>query len=922
MRHPSGRQPTVWRLGLRARMVALAVLPTLLVALMIGAYAIYTRFSDAAEALAEQGQLRAQNLAMASELPLLAQDSERLRQLCEGMLQGNEVVGARLLDVQWQVVVRCGDDMATADEATPWRYRVPIGMHGVEIALPGMEDPGAERDPLGWAEVRLSATAIVHRERQIMRTSLLIIALGVAISLWIGFRLTVGVSRPLLALREAMRRYRRGEEAVTLQPEGAKDVAQLAEDFNRMAQTLDGFQAELQRKVAEATAELEQTVTQLQARNRELDVARAEALQAGQDRQDFLARMSHEIRTPLNAMVGFSRLLVHPSDPERIGEYGATVQRAADQLLTVIDGVLNFTRLQSGSLPLEEAPFDPGELLEDALAIVAPAAHEKGLELVPMMHSSLPGWLSGDRYRLTQVVLNLLDNAIKFTPTGHVLLEAKYVPADADAGRLVITVEDSGIGIPTATLETIFQPFHQVDPAITRQTGGSGLGLAICLGLIRLMGGQIDASSQVGRGSRFRVEVPLQELALPVAEPAPRSLAGHRVLIYDAHPVQLRALRARLLAWHINLHALGHVAMLDAALQRAAAAGAPFEVVVLGLSPTEAAIPALQALLQRVRAHHSGPVLLLVGAETWCPPRGLEQQWLSKPCRRGLLASWLCRLMSLEEGISQRDGLAPVTTPTIVTKQSNGCPPTRRPLRALVVEDNAFNRELLETMLRDRGVEVASVDSGGAAIARVVEQAFDILFMDIHMPVLDGVSAARRLREDAVGAHRPLPRLLALTADVFVKGRQDEAGWPFEAVLLKPITDAALDQALAPGDPPGVGRSAVGILPLRSGDLASVQLAEATHEAAGSEAQRAALPMEVARLLDALSMAMAADEFERLRELAHELKGLAGMFGLEGLAEAARTLESGLDDPVSSAAMLREAMQRARTAAPTVDQAR
>lgn len=505
--------------------------------------------------------------------------------------------------------------------------------------------------------------------------------------------------------------------------------------------------------------------------------------------------------------------------------------------------------------------------------MMTPAAHEKGLELALVVHRDVDEILIGDPDRVAQVMLNLLNNAVKFTAQGHVFVEAGYLLMERGRHRLSISVSDTGIGLSEEARALLFQPYGQADSSITRHYGGTGLGLVISKGLVELMGGEIEVESELGQGSRFVVSIPFEPVSEASAEACATPLAGRKILIYDRQAIQLRALRAILLDWSAEVFGTGQDYRIPLMLRGAADGGRPFDLLILGLDRTESSGHYLKKLATRVRLCFGGPVLVLVGTEDWHLPPGLEHrgdwEWTLKPARRSLLLDRLSRLMGSEP-------------PRELTSESLSAPQGYAGRHVLVVEDNLFNRLLMHHLLELRGLSVSEAHDGIAALGMARQVRFDLIFLDIHMPGMDGIETARRIR--TIYGEEGCPPIIALTADVFVQERVPDEVRIFQELMPKPIAEPALDEilrrSLMPnpderiGDPCGASQP--------PGSSASPPL---------TEALRSELRLSLGQLRGRLASALAAGQRRAIAEIAHELKGLCGFYALSSFEPLIEQLE-------------------------------
>jgi len=775
-------------LGIRARVLVLAVLPVASVVALLGYNLASSRLEDAERNLAERGELIARNLALASEFALFSQNMPLVDDTLQRVAKEPDVRWSAVWDAQREAMISRGEGPSEAGvrvllEAMERGQGLPPGYHFVPISVELValtdfseeygtppESPGERSGQhLGYAIVEIAPDQILKRRAAIVRNSTLVTLSGLVVSVLLALLIGNSITDPVLALLSAVRALQAGNLGARVRVRAGGEIGSLEQGVNRMAEALQKSQETLQQRVEESTQALRRTVAELEARNRELDQAREVAQRAGQERTEFLARMSHEIRTPLNAVVGFTKLL-DPQDggPSNV-EHVRTIQRAAEQLLHVINDILQFIRLDAGADRLEWLPFDLADVLEDVVAMLGPMANEKGLELVLLLHGDLPQSLEGDAARLSQVVVNLVNNAIKFTAEGQVAIEASRRCDDAGAEQIEIVVKDSGIGLDAAEQERLFSAFTQGDSSITRRFGGTGLGLAIARRLVELMGGRIGAEGSKGEGARFWVRLPCRGCSPPAPIELGGPLAGQRVLVYDVNPLTRRSLRSMLAAWDVEVFNTGRWRQV---LELLASSEPAFDTVIVGLSSKERQPDCVERYLTQLRAHHPGLVLLLTGSENWEPSEALRAAprlaWATKPLRRATLR----RLLS--------DRPTGDKAPPIAAER----PRRLLGMQVLVAEDNAFNRQLLRHVLEEEGASLDEAVSGSAAVAAAVRGGYDVILMDLHMPEIDGAEAACLIRS-SLGSGAP--PILALTADVFGRSDPKRAEAGFDDWLLKPI---------------------------------------------------------------------------------------------------------------------------------------
>lgn len=540
--------------------------------------------------------------------------------------------------------------------------------------------------------------------------------------------------------------------------------------------------------------ELAKAAVELERQNAQLLEARDQALAATQAKSDFLAAMSHEIRTPMNAIVGMADLLAESPLTQEQQAYVRRLSRAAAGLLDLINDVLDLSKIESGYLELESITFDLPDLIETTADMLAVRAHAKGLELVTDIDPALPAKVCGDPTRLRQILVNLVGNAIKFTERGEVVIRARREAESSEPDRFQFSVTDTGIGIAEDKLQAIFERFTQADSSTTRRYGGTGLGLAISKKLAELMGGTIRAESVAGLGATFQVTVRLPPVA--VAVPAPEQqqadLTGRRILVVDGNHSVRHVVRQAVT--HLNgdvIEATDGPTALDV-LRRSRETGQPVHLLIVDrLVAAPSGLP-LADEMKAVPEFSGLPAILLAsscgsGEEASAAAAGMSA-CLSKPVRRQALVSLiLSRLGSAPDPDSEssRTREEPVTPPDLV------------PLHILVAEDLEDNREVIRLFLKDRPWSLDFAENGVAAVQRFKAAAYDLVFMDVQMPELDGYDATRMMREWEQVQGRPRTPIVALTANALREEVEKSLAAGCDAHMTKPIKKKTLLAAVA-----------------------------------------------------------------------------------------------------------------------------
>ena len=869
--------------GLRARVLAFTILPTLIIGGLMAGYFTFHRYQQLENNLIDQGINIIEPLAIASEYGMTQHSRESLKRLIGLTHRKNspliKSIAVFTQDNQLFVTSNYHRDFTRLrlPDGVPIPDLTSITLQGddiilrtpiqAETSMDGFPLPSdAEPPMIGYIAMQMTTDRAMLLQYRDTFFAIIMVIIGVAFSTLFGFRLVKSVTQPITNMVQAVHKIREGRLDTRVSGQLTGELDMLKNGINAMAKALSEYHEEMQQNIDQATSDLRETLEQIEIQNVELDMAKKRAQEAARVKSEFLANMSHELRTPLNGVIGFTRQLLKTSLTPSQTDYMQTIEKSARNLLGIINDILDFSKLEAGKLQLEHIPFSLRDTLNETMHLLGPSAHDKQLELSLRVDANVPDTLTGDPMRLQQVLTNLTGNAIKFTEQGNVDVHIEQIGSGHHKVRLNVQIRDTGIGISPEQQRQLFQAFNQADSSISRRYGGTGLGLVITQKLVQQMGGQIRFESVLDQGSTFSFSLDVEVSPLPQTDQLPLDrIQGKRLWLLEPDTFAQASLLALLAEWQLDVHPL--------AIDDPWPEMSEQDMVLIGSSTRH--IP--QQVLQRLDSlsgQQQNTIVLLSSHEPALYEAMLAhgaQHCLSKPVNHRKL---LHALLSPE-----------------ASRQKLPAQPTHHPLqpiKVLAVDDNAANLKLIAAMLKEMVSQVVVCKNGKEAVKQARSQPFDIIFMDIQMPIMDGISATQAIRNQSLNTTTPI---VAVTAHAIPGERERLIRQGMDDYLTKPIDESMLAQLITD----------FAHRRHQNDGAQQIDWALAVRQAAGKEElAKEMLAMllanfdEVEPVLDAALASEVADE-EVLTQI-HRLNGGCAYSGVPGLQRLLSQLEQQLRD--------------------------
>ncbi|WP_455204605.1 response regulator [Kaarinaea lacus] len=804
------------------RFLLLSLIPLTTIAVVLGLFFISNQMVGMDESLNNRGHSIARHLASASAHGVISRNTKFIRPVVESVLAEKDVEAITIVNSDGSVLfrsnVKSAEDKIKKSPILKHKdhliFMEPIFSTSASATALSTSKSTNNSNTLqttekvvGWAIVELSQSLTRSQQYYWLIDSIALTAILLFISFAMIYRISKRITTPIVKITDAANAIEKGNLEVEINTGASGELLILERSIKKMATSLKKSKQELQKEIDQATTDLLTSIQVMERQNKELASARQQALMASKVKSEFLANMSHEIRTPMNGILGFVKLLRKTNPSAEQLEHIETIEKSADNLLTIINDILDISKIEAGKVRLQNIDYNLRDCIEDVISLLAPSAYDKQLNLVSMFYSDVPLYLHGDVAKIRQILTNLVSNAIKFTDHGDIVIRSMLENEDRTNATIKISVTDTGIGISSKDQHRLFSTFEQVDSSSTRKYGGTGLGLAISKSLAELMQGDIGFSSELHQGSTFWFKFVHSHSAeikpdLKSYEQLP-SLSGKQALFYETNHASRLAISHLLEEWQIQVDYCGNTEELSNKLHTGQSAST-YDFIILSLSYEELEPSVFTKILKTISEHNHNRIVCIlnsIDAELLANFRnhGVHAT-IPKPPRYREFQLTLQALLDPHSVIAKSQDLSPEAV-TINTRQSttavgnalNNATASKgilSGLNILVAEDNEINAKLVEKFLSQAGAVISVVNNGQKAIEAFEKTPFDIILMDIHMPEVNGVEVTKHIRQsDAANNNIPI---IALTADAMPEDRAVFMHAGMNEVIIKPVNEEHL----------------------------------------------------------------------------------------------------------------------------------
>lgn len=768
--------------------------PVFIVSLLTSAFLIGTRFHDLNRNLYNRTSHITEQVATTSEYAIVFSDQNMMYRILQNALNNQDISSARLFDSEQKIIAELGkvpvqthplfSENAYIKEypthlesmsAIYYTSNTPDSLFNAQASLFSALD---QRTLIGWVKIEANKSTIQIEKYQYAALTIFVLLLFNLIVILSAIRLSNAFTQPIDRLAIALTKLVKGQFSAAKLMKLPPEYAELQKDLLDLTERLEHHNEELIAGIDQSTEDIRRSMDSMEEKSAQLHIANREAMESNRLKSQFLANISHEVRTPLNAILGYTKTLQKDITDTQQRLYVDTIEQSTNSLLAIIGDTLDFSKIEAGKLSLESNHFNLKALIDDVYQILSInlLTKEKRIDLVPEYSQEMPEWFIGDSTRVRQILTNLIGNAIKFTHQGSVRTKVSIASHNNQDMTLSFQIIDTGIGIPEHKINRLFKPFSQVDTSTTRQFGGTGLGLVITKKLVEQMRGKIEVSSDPSIGSTFRFTITLKTSN---KQSTKKEALNVRVALLEPSPTYKSYLDSYLQSIGVdcnNCSDLEHViAQLNKPKQR-------IDCILLSVMPDEKSVAEARELITYSTQQFSIPCIVMIQ-----PPGQIAQYQdlkslcsdiLLKPINQDRLYNALKRLSD-----------APILPHVNASQPINALHEKLKGLNILAVDDSPINLQLLNHWLLPIGVNISSAYSGKQAIKMAEHTVYDLIFMDIQMPEMDGMETTQHIR--TLTHHKNTP-IIALTAHALASEQQQILSSGMNAYLSKPIDEGLL----------------------------------------------------------------------------------------------------------------------------------
>ena len=767
---------------LQNKLLLLAMLPVLVITSVLTVYMVTTRITDIEVLLQEKATAVAEQIAADNVNTIFTRNKQQLISKTDGYFSSyNNLVEAKIYSSDKIFSHSLAAKRGTAADLVFASSDIRLGVSTYSLDDYDFYDIDANvgSSIIGHVEIWMVDNS-QQQKSEIIISSIVIMLTMLAITALAVIPMSRKLIVPINKLANAFRSLAKGYYHTRVAEDSKDELLTLQHGFNQMSEALEHHNEDMNEQVNRMTHDLQTTMEALEIQNVELDIARRQAIESSRIKSEFLANMSHEIRTPMNGIVGFTGLLQKTPLDDLQEQYLQTIDHSAKSLLQILNDILDLSKIEAGKIEINRQGFVLEDCISDVISIFTPLAHDKKLNLIPLVYNDLPRTVIGDRNRIIQLLSNLLSNAIKFTNEGDVILRVMLDACDKDNLVISFSVTDTGIGIPVSKQDLLFKPFTQISSNLNRGFGGTGLGLSISKSLVELMGGEINFESKAGEGSTFTITLPLilgENDFVPDERLA--QFSNLNLLLLDLHKLSSASLSNVFSRLGFNVERRGSFTINTISSEDLESYS------LLVISTTEFDLENLDDAAKLRFRELKIPRLILLSTSDQDILQKYAKEFhcmvLKKPVFIDQIKGHLKTLLSDGKEATHDNGKERILPEEILINKN-----------LLVVDDNEINQQLMSALLEDLGAKVTVVNNGYESVELVAENDFDIVFMDIHMPALNGIEAASLIRQK----NSKVP-IIALTADIAFRESGKVNQYGFNDVLIKPIESIHLYQVIS-----------------------------------------------------------------------------------------------------------------------------